>query len=345
MSTHKTPRLLFIAVTLAFPFASLGCDGPAQQATGGGGAGGGGSSATTSTTVSQGGSGGSGGSGGTGGEAAGGGNQGGSGGTGGATGGGGQGGTGGAAPLTCETLGGGAVFGTFGATTVNESWMLLSGAGLTDPFYVQRDFAGRAYDYYRGPEATDPFNPPPGQVPIDFGFLVAPTPGGIPGQAICFGSGIRDVGVFGQSFESSKATLLGACPGTPVTGDVTFCGGNCPPVTGDIEGKIPGTAFFYTSVVRPGGNYVHAQSSEIFARAYTSTDIEPGTPTSGDMESALIFTFPEGQFGGAVYCAGPGSTYDLFSSPDVSTVLHFQNLSKLGTCTADSGSDTMLACR
>jgi hypothetical protein len=251
-------------------------------------------------------------------------------------------------PPTCADLGYPTIYGTLGGQPIDESWNATTiGAVSTDPYWVERDFSVRGRESLRSSLAGDPLAPAPGVYPLDFAVLHAPDASAHAGSVICFGDGVLDVAGDGsQVLTTTHAELLGPCPGgTPVTGDVVFCN-TCPvPISGDIDG-IPLSSAGYDSY--GGGDpypasYLHYATDELLVRAYTDATLD-GAGVSGDIEGAVLFTLPEGPFGGDVFCAGPGSTYEyLVTGTDVQVALH--NLTRLGTCTASSGTDSLLLCR
>lgn len=81
------------------------------------------------------------------------------------------------------------------------------------------------------------------------------------------------------------------------------------------------------------------QNQELTVRAYT--DAAPGSGGMGSVELGLIFTEGGSQYGGAVYCAGPGSSW---TSEGGTLTVSIPSLTKLGSCLAEPGDGELRAC-
>lgn len=184
---------------------------------------------------------------------------------------------------------------------------------------------------------------------LQLGVVALPDSDAGPGQVFCFGDGysIDDPNVPYWLF-TEHAKSLGTCPGVPVEGELTFCGsdpeGLCAqPVSGSLEGKsLPGDLLgAFISDDSTGAHMITGEAKYFMFQSYKSAGIESGTP--GELDSGLLVVFPGTPgFEPSVYCVGEGSGYDFLPSGRMRNT--FRNLSKLGECRANAGTDSIQVC-
>lgn len=263
---------------------------------------------------------------------------------------GGTGGTGGI-PSSCKGVFWNKVFGEMEGKHIDEYW---NGPGFrsisADPYWLNVLFNDRGQAFFRSTLPGDPFDLAFGTYPLDFAVAEAPPSTTFAGSVICLGGATAvvsaDTPEGTTEFHVPKAALLGTCPGAPVSGEVLLCN-NCadkPAVSGEIEG-IPVGDDGYSPWDFPGYGgdpplaHLFRKTNQLLLRAFTKGT--QGPESSGDIDTGLIFTLPESPFASAVYCIGPGSTWE-WSGGFVSATL--KNLSKLGTCNGMDSSGSMLMC-
>ncbi len=326
--------------------ASGGSGGHVDAGTGGsaasGGSGGSSGSGGAAGSAGSGGAAGSAGSGGAAGSAGSGGAAG-SAGSGGAAGNAGAAGSAGQGPA-CASVGSG-IAATLAGTTLLESWPIASiGAPSKTPFHVAYEYAARGYAELHSTIDGDPLSPTLSSYPIDWGFLLAPTTSALGGRVACLNGGSYDLVSSGRAFTTQHAKLLAACSGAATGQDISFCQGTCANhIAGTLDGKTPSSVGMgaYTVAMPVPDAAIQFSTSELVLRVFTDQAIAAGT--TGNVALGVIFTQPTSQFGGAIYCAGPGSTYQYQVGTSLISV-SLKNVEAIGTCTSGDGSDAVTLC-
>jgi hypothetical protein len=182
----------------------------------------------------------------------------------------------------------------------------------------------------------------PGSVlQIDTGVVYLSQIDAEPGTVYCAGAGSTlTVGQIEESHivELTGVGLLGSCPGTPVSGELTGCfstGNGCESLTGTLDGETFDTSIWNGHLARDSMLALYRDGT--FVKLWRS---DASTQSQGDLAYAFVFTPLDGPHGGAVYCAGPGSTYD----DDNNSEFIMKNLSVIGKCSGATGSETVQGC-
>lgn len=261
----------------------------------------------------------------------------------------GEAGAGGEGPADCLSLGSSAnIAGTLEGSPIAEYWDVSSVAHVMgDPWMVSYEFEDEGFDFFRGTNMGDPLNFGEGARDLEVGVLWAPATSSLEGAVVCFGAGSAEaVNPPQLELRTDTAKLLGSCPGEPVDGELVLCSDgslNCPePVADELDGAMldrSGVQVWGSGVGTPS---MSARGEHLMAKAFADRAIE--SEVSGNIEQAILITFPSSALGGAVYCAGEGSTFD-WSTAENGTRMTFRNLSKLGDCDGEAGSDSLLLCR
>jgi hypothetical protein len=211
--------------------------------------------------------------------------------------------------------------------------------GNKDLYIVEKQ--DRGYVWLLGAFADKPYAAPPGTYPVTLAGLLAPTTSKKPGEVICAAAASIEVTAASQSLRSLAAKSLGACPGIPTTGSLSLCNGSgCTGpafLTGDIGGIAPTDVNVGVSLGQ-GQAYVDLNSEDFTMRGFT--DAPPEAGKSGTVDLAIIFTKPSGAYGGAVFCAGAGSTWDYTSDLKLS----LNSFGKLGSCVNAPGDEALTVC-
>ncbi|MEZ4221439.1 MAG: hypothetical protein R3B13_10980 [Polyangiaceae bacterium] len=243
-----------------------------------------------------------------------------------------------AGPVTCANLGSDNVRFVDQGAELREFWETSSVGGTAEVFIHEK--RNRGYVWLLGSFPNPPYDAPPGSYPVSLAGMLAPTTSSKPGNVTCFASATLEVDANGKAVSSTLGKSLGACPGNPVAGSISICSGSScsgPPVSGSIEGHALTDVNVGPSIGSTEG-YVDLFTQEITMRAFT--DKLPALGSTGNVDFAIIFTRPNSAFGGAVYCAGAGSTWD--NATGLKTEL--KSLSKLGNCVGAPGAVEVLAC-
>ncbi len=183
-------------------------------------------------------------------------------------------------------------------------------------------------------------------VELTFGLIWMP--GDLGSQFFCTGPGSTATRIGDEAkVEFGAVSLLGACPGTPVEGELQFCQGRsfqgCTGTDledgrlgGNVEGIAVPTDTRYTLLSGTGSN------------ADLNTTIGllswEGNEEAGTIDRGVIVTGPDTVFGGAVYCFGESEFATMGTGFDEESLYTFRNLSKVGSCAGASGSDSLTGC-
>jgi hypothetical protein len=179
-----------------------------------------------------------------------------------------------------------------------------------------------------------------GEVAIDrsvlqlFGELTTP------GELFCTGEAsgsTMSLNVDEVTLDLQNVHSLGSCPGTPVDGELTFCGGfggGCESaLSGTLEGMAVTSNSSQSSLATEGGTSTwYGDDRELLNMV---------TDAAGNVVWAIFVAGPETPFAGAVYCAGEGSSY---VADDDSATYTLRNLSKLAACPTDASADALTGC-
>jgi hypothetical protein len=162
------------------------------------------------------------------------------------------------------------------------------------------------------------------------GFFRMPDEGPAPGAWFCAGDGSSVT--FDQDADRTAFTLaplsrLGACPGAPVSGEITACLGSDPglcPTGTTFEGMVGDTAVDFGNFVSGWGGAILIYEIHLENGAIMALDIELDTVLSGVLKMP-----PDGPDADAIYCIGGGSMIPGGGNAIQITV---GGLSRLGTC-------------
>jgi hypothetical protein len=161
-------------------------------------------------------------------------------------------------------------------------------------------------------------------VPVDHLLLALGETTSSAGPIYCSASGSTvKMHIDELSVDLKNIGLLGQCPGTPVSGELTICtDSGCPGISGTIDGATLGNQFEQYS--GGGGGFLVMYGND--TTLYEIYGSDAGAVTWG-----FIATPASGPLGGAVYCVGGGSwtkPADVFAG----ATFKLTNLSKLGAC-------------
>jgi len=159
-------------------------------------------------------------------------------------------------------------------------------------------------------------------------ILRMPTEGPHAGEWFCAGQGTSvTMGDPQKTFTLGSLVRLGACPGTPVAGEIDGCFGGdllfCPKGT-KLTSSLDGAPFDWTSAVKGWGGAPGYYQIFLDNGGLLVLDIELDTVLGG-----YLFIAPGSPDAGAVYCFGGGSL-----QPGGQGAIKFTltGLSRLGTC-------------
>lgn len=160
------------------------------------------------------------------------------------------------------------------------------------------------------------------------GILRFPMEGPSGGTVFCAGAGSSlTLGGADDHFELASLALLGACPGTPVAGEVTACLGANGCIPGHtFVGDLDGVSFNWSSNVVGWSGAFDVFQVRTDNGAILAIDIAQDTVIGG-----LLVMPPDGPDAHAVYCIGSGSLTPGGPQPN-GIAISLQGLSRLGTC-------------
>ncbi len=132
-----------------------------------------------------------------------------------------------------------------------------------------------------------------------------------------------------------QVSSLGTCPGTPVEGSIDLCVDfDCPSV--QATGTLDGQPFALSVDTGTSSPVVFTDGTILTADISGFSD--------GPLEQGLLFTSPDGPFGGRVYCLGATSAaVTVGTFPDSYTSWQLRDLSVLPDC-SNTGALTIAGC-
>jgi len=255
------------------------------------------------------------------------------------------------AQTACGQGGSTGIAGTIDGVQIHEAWEPVSGIwqNRITHWSLDSQFAGNAFEYFLGGDAQQ-LDPPGSGQPVHLGVVRAPASSALAGQVLCFGDG-------GANFSdklsyhgySNHARVLGQCPGVPVEGELTLCGSDfnaecAAPISGTLEGT-PLQANNLQLGMRDSA-LLDGESDSLKLYGYVEGYVEPEPRSSnaGEITEGFLIIYPNTPgFAPAVYCLGPGSTFDAFSKGNYIEA-SLRNLSKLGECPNNAGDDAVQLC-
>ena len=160
------------------------------------------------------------------------------------------------------------------------------------------------------------------------GIFRMPAEGPSPGVVFCAGAGSSVTAGAGQkTFALASLGKLGACPGTPVSGQVTACLGDSSCITGNsLKGTIDAGSFDWSAAVTGWGGAIDIYQVYLNNGGVLVLDISLDTVLGG-----LLFMEPQGPAPGAVYCIGAGALQPGGPQPNAIQITA-SDLSRLGAC-------------
>ena len=246
---------------------------------------------------------------------------------------------------TCATVNFASLHGTVEGAPLTETWEIQAiGAPSTNPFHVAWEYKTRGYEEFRGTTPGDPLNLSAGTYPLDFGIVFPPKESALFGRALCVGGSVFNASDTNSRFiETTTAELLPKCPAGGGGETITLCS-SCPQkVVGTLEGKtLDGAGLSaFTGASAVPHSYVQLTADQFALRAFTDTATPPAT--SGVVEHAIFFTYPESPFGAAAFCVTGPSKY---SSPATGGYeVELTGVVRMGSCSPSGGSQSILMCR
>jgi len=237
------------------------------------------------------------------------------------------------------------IWGELAGNPIDEVWTSHSiGAPNTMPWELSYSMNGRGYEHFWGTVNARPLELPPGDYALRNAILLSPTTSSLEHEVVCLHrSRATKLSPNGWLYvKSETATLLGACPGTRVSGSLALCSNCLSP--GSVDGTQVSFVYsnLHSSIVAAfPEHFLHVASASMVVRAFPNRPLVAGQ--SGAVAFAIIVTTPQSPLGGGVYCAGSGSTYENATANGSRITLN--NLSRLGTCGVTAGSDTIELCR
>jgi hypothetical protein len=159
------------------------------------------------------------------------------------------------------------------------------------------------------------------------GFFRMPTEGPSGGAVFCAGAGSSMTKGTEKRFDLASLSSLGACPGTPVNGQITACLGDSSCVDGNtFEGTLGDVSFDYGAAITGWGGVIDIYQVRLDNGGFVVLDIVQDTVLGG-----LLFMAPGGPDPGALYCLGSGSMQPGGPAPNAIS-FSVGGISRLGTC-------------